>query len=146
MESRPPQETPRKQSGGRKPGNAGGSPTPPWLWLLLLAGFALIFYQFRPPNETSVSYTWFLEQVNEGNIKTLAMQGTEVHGELIKMDKYLPPSGSPAVKVEKFYTYFPSESSIDPVLRRCGKSPTKRKWSPPASTPAPRTPPTASSG
>ena len=116
---------------GGKPGNAGGSPTPPWLWLLLLAGFALIFYQFRPPNETSVSYTWFLEQVNDGNIKTLALQGTEVHGELIKKDKYLPPSGSPPVNVEKFYTYFPSESSIDTVLTKVRQVADKKKIEPP---------------
>ncbi len=131
MESRPPQESPRKQTGGRKPGNAGGSPTPPWLWLLLLAGFALIFYNFRPQNETSVSYTWFLEQVNDGNIKGLSLQGTEVHGELLKMQKYLPPAATTPAKVERFYTYFPSEPSIETVLTRLRQVSEKKKLEPP---------------
>ena len=39
MENRPPQqETPRRPptNSGRKTNGSGGSPTPPWLWLLLL--------------------------------------------------------------------------------------------------------------
>src|SRR5262249_51691013 len=117
MESRPPQETPRRPAGGRKPNGSGGAPTPPWLLLLLLAGFALIFWQFTPRNEVPVSYSpWFLDQVNEGNIKSLTVQGTEVHGELRKKQKYQPVGSSTMVAVEKFSTYFPSEPSIDPVL------------------------------
>ena len=67
MESRPPQESPRRPAGGRKPNGSGGSPTPPWLWLLLIAGFGLIFWQFKPKNEVQVSYSpWFLDQVEAG--------------------------------------------------------------------------------
>jgi len=81
MESRPPQESPRRPAGGRKPNGSGGSPTPPWLWLLLIAGFGLIFWQFKPNNEVAVSYSpWFLDQVDEENIKSLSLQGLEVRG------------------------------------------------------------------
>ena len=66
MENRPPQqETPRRPTpSGRKSNGSGGSPTPPWLWLLLIGGFAIIFYLFMPKPETAVDYNpWFLDQV-----------------------------------------------------------------------------------
>ncbi len=116
MESRPPQETPRKPTSPRKPNGSGGSPTPPWLWLLLIAGFTIIFWQFVPKNEIQVSYTWFLEQVDKGSIKGLSVQGGEVHGELRKKGEYRSQSATAPVPIEKFYTYFPSEQSIQPVL------------------------------
>src|SRR3954470_24367000 len=103
MESRPPQETPRRPAGGRKPNGAGGSPTPPWLWLLLILGFGLIFWQFAPRNEVAVDYSpWFLDQVDKDNVKSLEIQGNEVRGELrIKRDYQLPGT-STVVPVTKF--------------------------------------------
>ena len=116
MESRPPQESPRRTPSGRKPNGASGSQTPPWLWLLLLVGFAVIFLQFKPSNETAVSYSpWFLDQVEAGNVKSLSVEGTAVHGELRKAQKYKAPSGA-ATDVKKFATNFASEESIKPVL------------------------------
>src|SRR4051794_37955669 len=118
MESRPPQESPRRPASGRKPNGSGGSPTPPWLWLLLIAGFGLIFWQFAPKNEVAVSYSpWFLDQVDEGNIKGLSIQSLEVRGELRKPVTYQPSSATAQQKVTRFITYFPSEQSIDPVLK-----------------------------
>src|SRR5215468_8239939 len=106
MESRPPQESPRRPAGGRKPNGPGGSPTPPWLWVLLIAGFGLIFWQFAPKNEVLVSYSpFFTDQVDQGNIKSLAIQGLEVHGELRKEQQYHPPSSSALLTVKKFYTF-----------------------------------------
>ena len=118
MESRPPQESPRRPAGGRKPNGTGGPPTPPWLWLLLIAAFALIFFQFRPNSEVAVDYQpWFMEQAEAGNIKSLSIQGSEVHGELRKEQKYQPPSASAAqVKVTRFSTNFPSGESPRPLL------------------------------
>jgi cell division protease FtsH len=119
MESRPPQESPRRPAGGRKPNGSGGSPTPPWLWLLLIAGFGLIFWQFQPKNEASVSYSpWFLDQVENGNIKSLLIQGLEVRGELREKVLYTPPSSNVPVQVTRFITYFPSEASINDVVRQ----------------------------
>jgi cell division protease FtsH len=139
MESRPPQESPRRPAGGRKPNGAGGSPTPPWLWLLLIAGFALIFWQFQPKNEASVSYSpWFLDQVEEGNIKSLSIQGLEVRGELWEKVLYTPPSANVAQQVSRFMTYFPSDSAIDPIIAKIraqkvktGREPTRIDPSPP---------------
>ena len=84
MENRPPQqETPRRPPTNttRKPNGSGGSPTPPWLWLLLLGGFALIFWQFVPKTEVQVLYyPWFYEQVERDNIKSVTIQVTEIRG------------------------------------------------------------------
>src|SRR4051795_9437158 len=119
MESRPPQESPRRPAGGRKPNGSGGSPTPPWLWLLLIAGFGLIFWQFQGKNEDPVSYIpWFLDQVEQGNVESLSIQGLEVRGEL-RNKVLLYPTTSPTAapkQVQRFVTYFPSEASIDSVL------------------------------
>jgi len=72
MESRPPQESPRRTPVGRKPNGASGSPTPPWLWLFLIVGFAVIFWQLQSRSETQVTYSpWFLDQVKNGNVKSL---------------------------------------------------------------------------
>jgi cell division protease FtsH len=130
MESRPPQETPRRPAGGRKPNGSGGSPTPPWLWLLLIAGFALIFWQFAPKNETSVNYTWFIEQVDSNNITILSLEGTVVHGELRKEQKYQPPGSATVQPVKRFLTYFPSDQSIDPVLKQIHEKAEKAKTEP----------------
>src|SRR3954469_19964789 len=100
MESRPPQESPRRPAGGRKPNGSGGSPTPPWLWLLLIAGFGLIFYQFKPSQEVPVSYSpWFLDQVDADNIKSLSISGTDVRGELRVPKDFKGPTGTIFPKV-----------------------------------------------
>jgi cell division protease FtsH len=118
MESRPPQESPRRPAGTRKPNGSGGSPTPPWLWLLLLTGFGLIFWQFAPKTEVTVSYSpWFLDQVDEDNVKALSLQGLEVRGELRKKVLYQPPAATGPQQVSRFITYFPSEPAIDSVLK-----------------------------
>ena len=116
MENRPPQQdTPRKPptNSGRKTNGSGGSPTPPWLWLLLLGGFALIFWQFVPKQEVQVLYyPWFYEQVQADNIKSISVQGDEIRGELRKKQTYKNPSTQASVDVTKFITYLPPEPAI----------------------------------
>ncbi len=130
MENRPPQqETPRRPTppSGRKPNGSGGSPTPPWLWLLLIGGFAIIFYLFMPKPETAVDYSpWFLDQVDSDNIKKLSVQTNEVRGEL-REDKPYQSGTSPSVMVHRFITYYPSDSSIDPIIKRLREGVAKTK-------------------
>src|SRR3954469_6468943 len=124
MESRPPQEPPRRSAGGRKPNGAGGSPTPPWLWLLLIVGFALIFWQLSSKPETTVSYSpFFLDQVKKNNLKTLSIQGGEARGELREKQLYpsatMPnPSNALPLPISKFVTNFPSEQAINDVVNQ----------------------------
>ena len=95
MENRPPQqETPRRPptNSGRKTNGSGGSPTPPWLWLLLLGGFALIFWQFVPKTEIPVVYyPWFYEQVENDNIKSISIQGTRFGASCARRRPYQEP-------------------------------------------------------
>ena len=121
MENRPPQQdTPRRPPPGtRRTNGSGGSPTPPWLWLLLIGGFAIIFWQFMPKPETPVDYNpWFLDQVDSDNIKKLSIQGSEVRGELRKEQQYQSSTSTSSVPVRRFITYFPSEESIEPVIKK----------------------------
>src|SRR5262249_54833552 len=91
---------------------------PPWLWLVLIAGFLLIAYNysfFR--SETEVSYAWFLDQVDADNVKAIRIQqGTEVTGELRAETRYQPLKAQQSIPIRRFTTYFPSESSIQPVV------------------------------
>jgi cell division protease FtsH len=124
MENRPPQQDtpPPPPSGGRKTYGAG-SRYPPWVWLILLVGFGLIFYQFVPKTEVLVDYNpWFLDHVQENNIKSITFEGVEIHGEL-RTEEPFGNDPSLSRKVRKFYTYVPSETSIYPLeleLRKNG--------------------------
>src|SRR5436309_2578878 len=120
MENRPPQqETPRRPPAtGRKPNGSGGSPTPPWLWLLVIGLLALIFWQFVPKTEVQVLYApWFIEQVDSDNIKSISFQGNEFRGELREPQPYSTAAGS-STPVRRFYTYAPAEELIKPVVEK----------------------------
>ena len=118
MENRPPQqETQRRPpTPVRKTNGSGGPPTPPWLWLIVIGLLALIFWHFVPKPEQEVTYhPWFTKQVDNGNIKSITFQGTEIRGELVQDENYSPPSGS-TILVRKFYTSVPSEDMIKPIV------------------------------
>jgi cell division protease FtsH len=122
MDNKPGDEFFDRPPEAGKSGNRVPNPTPPWLWMLLIALFALIFWQFAPKNEVSVSYApWFLDQVESGNIRSLAISGLEVHGEVRQPRSYLPPGTTATHLVKKFTTYFPSEQSIEPVVQTLRK-------------------------
>jgi cell division protease FtsH len=96
---------------------------PVWFWLILLGGFALIFWQFVPKNEVLVEYNpWFLDRVKEDNVKSVEFEGVEIHGVL----RIAAPLGNNQLapgSARKFYTYAPSEASIYPLeleLRKNG--------------------------
>src|SRR4051794_21229774 len=105
MESRPPQEPSRRPSTpGRKSGVTGGSPTPPWIWVFLIAVVALVTYVLSGKNETSVNFSpWFMEQVRADNVESLVTEGLLVHGKLRKPVPYAPPAPLPPIpEVLKF--------------------------------------------
>ncbi len=117
MESRPPQEPARRPSGnGRKPTVPTGSPTPPWLWVFLIAVIGLIIYLNTSKTEVEVSYNWFLDQVQEDNVKSVWIQATEVRGELRESKTYPLPKSQVVRHVTEFSTYFPSEEAIQQVI------------------------------
>jgi cell division protease FtsH len=119
MESRPPQESPRRPAAnGRKPnGTTGGSPTPPWLWVFLIAVVALITYLITPKPEVSVNYIpWFQDQIKADNIESITFQGGKAQGKLRKLTAYTTPGTQNSVEVSKFVTYLPTEVSIDNAI------------------------------
>jgi cell division protease FtsH len=120
MESRPPQEPPRRPSAnGRKPTVAGGSPTPPWIWVFLIAVVGLIAYVLSGKNETTVNVSpWLMEQVRTDNIEYLSTEGLIVHGRLRKEASYNPPEPAPPIKdVKKFTATMVTEGQLDEVRK-----------------------------
>ncbi len=118
MESRPPQEPRRPSAPGRKSGSGtGGSPTPPWLWVFLIAVVALITYLITPKPEVLVNYIpWFQDQIKNDNIESITFQGGKAQGKLRKLTTYVTPGTQNSVDVTKFYTYLPTEVSIDTTI------------------------------
>jgi len=85
----------------------------------LIGGFAIIFYLFMPKPETAVDYNpWFLDQVEANNIKKMSVQANEVRGELREDKPYQSGTSPNSVMVHKFITYFPSDQSIDPIIKK----------------------------
>ena len=112
MESRSPQEPSRRPPvNGRKPSGAGGSSTPPWIWVFLITVVVLIAYLLSGKNETSVNYSpWFMEQVKSDNIEYIIIEDLSIRGKLRTPIDYAPPAPEKPIKnVEKFTTAFPSE-------------------------------------
>ena len=120
MESRPPQEpTRRPTTNGRKPNGAGGSPTPPWIWVFLIAVVALITYVLSGKNETTVNFSpWFIEQVKADNVEYIGTEGLTIHGRLRHETLYNPPAPSPPIKdVKKFTTSALTEDQLTEVSK-----------------------------
>jgi cell division protease FtsH len=117
MESRPPQDPPRRPPGVRRNDGSAGPPTPLWLWFALFLGLVFVVYYFPFfRSEAEVSYAWFLDQVDADNVKSLSISGTEVKGELRQKAQYHPQKVSTPKVITYFLTYFPSELSIQPVI------------------------------
>ena len=119
MENRPPQDSPRRRIDGRKPNGSAGGSTPPWLWVLLLAFFAFVFYSFPFfKNEVEVAFSpWFTSQVETDNISSLNFQGLEAHGELRQPRNYEPKGTKTPVKVTKFIAYIPTPEMINQIIK-----------------------------
>jgi cell division protease FtsH len=87
--------------------------------LFLIFVIGLIIWLSAPNNQTEVSYSWFLDQVEEDNIKSIAIQGTEAHGELRNKALYAPAKeGQPPKSVTAYGTYFPSTETIPGVIEK----------------------------
>jgi cell division protease FtsH len=120
MESRPPQEPTRRPStNGRKPNGTGGSPTPPWIWVFLIAVVGLITYVLSGKNETTVNVSpWLMEQVHNDNIEYLTTEGLVLHGKLRRETPYNPPAPAQAIKdVTKFTCTLLTEMQLDDIRK-----------------------------
>src|SRR4051794_34825505 len=100
MESRPPQEPPRRPSSGRKPNSPNAAPTPPWVWLFLIAVVGVILWAWSPSKHIPVTYSWFLEQVDADNVKSLNITGLEATGQLRAKIGFTATQGAPERQIE----------------------------------------------
>lgn len=62
----------------------GGGKSNLWLFAMLAVGLALIASQFYTPEQSEIPYSVFVEQVEEKNIESVAVQGRTLFGKFIK--------------------------------------------------------------
>jgi cell division protease FtsH len=103
---------------GTKTRGSAGSPTPRWLWPLVLGGFGFIFWNFAPDASPPVPFSpWFLDQVESDNIKGLLIRGNEIRGQLRTARPYRIGSSANTSSVSQFVTYAPSQDSFGPLIK-----------------------------
>ncbi len=130
MESRPPQEKPPRPPVVRKPSSPASSPAPPFVWVFLIAIFAVLLWMYIPGRETTVSYNWFRTQVKNDNIESIQWTGLDAKGKLIKPTLNETGKNGPVPKpVEYFATTVPTERDvyeIDQLLNDYQKADSKK--------------------
>ncbi len=124
--SRPPERSEGRPSGqderpswrveGERP-SGGDQPTPPhwsrifrrlwWVILVLLVVNWIFASSMLGPQRTTVSYTFFREQVQAGNVTEITSTGERIEGEFRKAAAY-PPGDEDAKQVTQFTTQRPS--------------------------------------
>ena len=117
MEGHPhPPEEGKPQSGWRRPAGFGSR-----IWLLLVVLLAvnwLVSTQFtKSPSRLAISYTYFQQQVADGNVKQITSTGNTIEGEF--KHKTAPPagmSGSPSVAFKTELPTFVDNASLDSLL------------------------------
>jgi cell division protease FtsH len=82
-----------------------------WLWLLVLGMFALNWLfasiALAPPERATVSYTFFRDQVQAGNVQEVTSTGDTIEGRFREPVQY--PAGDPdAPRVQRFTTQRPA--------------------------------------
>ncbi|WP_165243670.1 hypothetical protein [Paludisphaera soli] len=87
----------------------------PRTWaILLILGF--LFWQLIPDAATMPFNPWFLDQVEEGNVKSLILNGLEAHGELREPREFQAKPGAAAILVRRYRTQFPTEAAVQSAV------------------------------
>jgi cell division protease FtsH len=80
-----------------------------WLWLVLLAAnWIFASAMLSPEPRTTVSYTFFLDQVTAKNVGSITSTGETIEGNFKNPVSYAPPQGDPAEQVARFTTQRPA--------------------------------------
>ena len=100
----------------RKSDAAGPRPRGGGFWLWIAGFFAinwiLMSVFMGPPSRATVSYTFFSDQLDAGNVQTVTSTGDTIQGEF-KKDVVYPPGSKNADKVDLFTTQRPSFADDD---------------------------------
>ncbi len=107
-----------------------------WLVMIVLLAVNLIVSSrlSGKPNRLAVSYTYFQQQVSDGNVADITSTGNTIQGDFKK--KTGPPPGSPGTPAVKFKTELPTfldNTALDRLL--AGKGVVINAKNPDASTP-----------
>ncbi|MGY1810596.1 ATP-dependent zinc metalloprotease FtsH [Blastococcus sp. SYSU D00669] len=117
---------------------AGQQPRRVGVWWLLVAAlvvnWVLASLVMGPPARTDVSYTFFTEQLDAGNVETVTSTADTIEGELGDAVDY-PPGADDAVRVDLFTTQRPSFATDDLLGTLEAKGVTVNATDPDASAP-----------
>ena len=85
-----------------------------WWWLLafLVINWIVVSVAMAPPSRTEVSYTFFSQQLNAGNVQTVTSTADAIQGAFTKPVGY-PPGAPDATQVALFTTQRPSFATDD---------------------------------
>ena len=85
-----------------------------WWWLIvgLAVNWLLMSLVMAPPSRTNVSYTFFSQQLNAGNVQTVTATADTIEGAFTNPVGY-PPGAPDAVQVGLFTTQRPSFATDD---------------------------------
>ena len=85
-----------------------------WWWLIaiLAINWIIASVAMGPPARTTVSYTFFTEQLNAGNVQTVTSTADTIQGQFTKPVGY-PPGATDAAQVGLFTTQRPSFATDD---------------------------------
>ncbi|GGL08957.1 ATP-dependent zinc metalloprotease FtsH [Mangrovihabitans endophyticus] len=103
--------TPWRVEGGRPP---QGPKRPAWLrfgWMLLVLlaiNWIVSSFLLAPAPRTTVSYTFFLQQLTAANVAEITSTGDTIEGEFSKQVTYKPADDGDSEKVDRFTTQRPS--------------------------------------
>ncbi|WP_448624656.1 ATP-dependent zinc metalloprotease FtsH [Geodermatophilus sp. URMC 64] len=101
---------------GTAPRAADERPRRGGFWMFLIAALAINWIVasilMGPPERTDVSYTFFTEQLDAGNVETVTSTADTIQGELKKAVDY-PPGARDAADVDLFTTQRPSFATDD---------------------------------
>ncbi|WP_239117864.1 ATP-dependent zinc metalloprotease FtsH [Paractinoplanes ferrugineus] len=85
-----------------------------WMLVVLLAiNWIVSSFLLAPPERTSVSYTYFLTQVQSANVKEITSTGDTIEGEFTRKASYTPAGETKAEEVDRFTTQRPSFADDD---------------------------------
>ena len=108
-----------------KKDNIGGLPSNFWRYILALAIASVVilawnsFFNLGAPQQYTINYSQFMEQLDAGNIKSVSIKKLLVDGELVKDVSLQLPVEKKPVQVKYFQTILPAfqDEALLPELR-----------------------------
>jgi cell division protease FtsH len=108
-----------------KKDNIGGLPSNFWRYILALAIASVVilawnsFFNLGAPQQYTINYSQFMEQLDAGNIKSVSIKKLLVDGELVKDVSIQLPVEKKPIQVKYFQTVLPAfqDETLLPELR-----------------------------